>query len=120
MDGPTQKLPELIKDHLTMTGKTQSQLAKASGLSRSRIGQLISDDIQRIPRLDTLEKLARGLNLPLTVVKAAALTSVGLSNEDTEQDLRVEIITRRLSDLPDEDLAYIDIFVSALIQRRHG
>lgn len=73
MDGPTQKLPELIKDHLTMTGKTQSQLAKASGLSRSRIGQLISDDIQRIPRLDTLEKLARGLNLPLTVVKAAAL-----------------------------------------------
>lgn len=73
-------LAQLIEDIQDMSDPRLSLnlIAKRSGLSSSRIHQLVRQDMKTMPDPDTLRALARALRLPLRVVVDAALTSLGL------------------------------------------
>lgn len=58
------KLGEVITARLAETGWTLAQLSERSGLSVSTLCALRMGTRGKRPRTDTLEKLARGLDLP--------------------------------------------------------
>ena len=98
----------------------KTDLARATGLSRSRIIQLLNDAPLRMPRNETLEKLAAGLNIPLSTVTTAALTSVGISSTILDQSERLKRFSSYLDQLTAEDLEYAEIFLAALAAKRRG
>ena len=72
-------LSTLINEYLRTNNLSQTDLVKASGLSRARISQLALGQGESVPRASTLEKLAKGLKLPLSVVQEAALMDSGIA-----------------------------------------
>lgn len=114
------RLNQLIQNHLDATGMNKTDLARATGLSRSRIIQLLNDAPLRMPRNETLEKLAAGLNIPLSTVTTAALTSVGISSTLLDQSERLKRFSSYLDQLTAEDLEYAEIFLAALAAKRRG
>lgn len=99
MSDQTHALSQLLQNHLAATGKSQGDLARESGLSRSRINQLIQQPSGHLPRIETIEKLSRGLALPVSTVKEAALASTGISTETSYRSRRIEALAGRLTDL---------------------
>lgn len=73
-------LAELIEDVLKMSDPplSQRQLAKRSGISPSRVRELLNNEMKNMPDPDTLRGLSRGLRVPLRIVVEKALDSLGL------------------------------------------
>ena len=119
MNAATQvNLAALIRQHQAATGQSYGDIAKASGLSKAKIGQLATVGSPHMPRAETIEKLARGLRLPLAVVQRAAMSSGGLMPKDQEPDERLALLTARLRALSSDDLERVELFVQALAGRR--
>lgn len=72
MTDPTPTLGQLI---LT-SGRSYRDLAEASHLSKSRIGQMAADQIRQLPGVDTIANLAAALGIPADDVEAAALQTI--------------------------------------------
>ena len=72
MTDPTPTLGQLI---LT-SGRSYRDLAEASHLSKSRIGQMAADQIRQLPGVDTIANLATALGIPAEDVEAAALQTI--------------------------------------------
>lgn len=72
MTDPTPTLGQLI---LT-SGRSYRHLAEASGLSKSRIGQMAADQIRQVPTPTTINSLAEALNIPAEDVETAALKTL--------------------------------------------
>lgn len=76
-------LARLIEDVRAAQGWNQSEVGRRSGLSRSRVAQLINDPVKAVPSRDTIMSLARGLGVPPWVVVDAVLESAGLPTRPT-------------------------------------
>lgn len=109
-------LAELIRDHQATSNASYNDLAKATGLSKAKIGQIANGD-SGMPRVETLEKLARGLSLPLSVVKSAAMVSAGMSDVPDDDDPDTAVLVTRFKELPPADRETVRDLVNVLHQR---
>lgn len=118
MDAKPLTLSELIRQHQDNTGDSYSVIARRAGLSKAKIGQLATSDQAHMPRADTIEKLAQGLQLPLRVIQQAAMTSAGITPEGYDTEQRLDLLVASLRELSPEDLDTAAIFIQALQTRR--
>ena len=58
------------------SGRSYRDLAEASHLSKSRIGQMAADQIRQLPGVDTIANLAAALGIPADDVEAAAIQTI--------------------------------------------
>jgi transcriptional regulator with XRE-family HTH domain len=100
-------------------GKSLNDIAKASGLSKAKIGQIADPDSRYQVRAETIQKLARGLRLPVSVVQRAALITAGIADPDqVSRGTQVDLIVHTLSGLNDEDLDLVEAMVEAFVRQR--
>lgn len=103
-------LARLIADRLAERRETPSDVERRTGLHRATVHALMKRELKQTPRPDTLEKLATGLELPLSVVQDAAARSAGyfltdlsaeLEGADADPSLRLLVATARQLDAED-------------------
>lgn len=111
-------LAELIRQHQDTTGESYADIGKKAGLSKAKIGQLAKSDSPHMPRATTLEKLARGLHMPMHVIQQAAMVTAGIDPDPGDPDNRVTLLAARLRDLSPDDFERVELFVLALAGRR--
>ena len=68
----------------------------------------------RPPRSETLEALARGLELPLAVVRKAAAMATGLHVEEAPVDENTAVLIASIEELPVEDRLQVAAFIQSL------
>lgn len=116
-------LARLIHNHQDRTGESYSMIAKRAGLSKAKIGQLANTEQTHMPRMDTLEKIAKGLQLPLRIVQQAALASAGIAPDTYDNEQQIDFLVSILRELSPEDLDTATTLVQALHTRsanKHG
>lgn len=113
-------LADLIRREQDRTGVSYMGIAKASGLSKAKVGQLASPSIKHQIRPETIRRLAVGLRLPLDVVQRAAMVTAGVADEngviDTKAD-RIAILSTRLAELDDATLDTVERMIDGLAPR---
>lgn len=112
-----QSLADLIREHQAQTGDSYGDIARRTGLSKAKVGQLVQPGAEYLVRHETVTKLATGLRLPLITVERAAIVSSGFG--DAVQPDRVRDIADRLELLPDDMLDLVEDFIETL-ERRIG
>jgi transcriptional regulator with XRE-family HTH domain len=111
-------LADLVRDHQDRTGDSYSMIAHRAGLSKAKIGQLANVKATIMPRTDTLERLAKGLNLPFKTVQQAAMTSAGITPEGYPGGDRMDLIVESLRELSPDDLETVSVVIQSLKDRR--
>lgn len=114
-------LAELIHRHQDETGDSYATIAHRAGLSKAKIGQLASATQPHMPRLDTIEKMAAGLKLPLRIVQQAAMASAGLTPDSYDTEQHIDLIVSQLRALDPDQLDTASRLISALrTDRKHS
>ncbi|UVK62574.1 immunity repressor [Arthrobacter phage TaylorSipht] len=114
-------LAELIRQHQAKTGDSYADIARRAGLSKAKIGQLASTTQPHMPRVDTIEKIAAGLRLPIRVVQQAAMASAGiLPAEEYDTEQRVDLIVADLREMTPAQLDTAARLIAALRNERRG
>jgi transcriptional regulator with XRE-family HTH domain len=107
-------LRRLILGRMRERGLSYGDVARKGGLPRSTVYTLATtQNLARPPRPATLDALARGLDVPVSAVRAAAAESTGLHYYDEPQDA-----PERLGD-PERDLLIASIDELTAEDRRH-
>ena len=76
-------LQQLIRQRQAERGWSYGEVARRGGLPRSTVYTLATTrNLTRPPRPDTIDALARGLDVPVAAVRAAAAESTGLHYYD--------------------------------------
>ncbi|MGH8866469.1 MAG: transcriptional regulator [Actinomycetes bacterium] len=117
---PPNPLQRVILDRLRERGWSYGVVARRGGLPRSTVYHLaVTQRLVRPPRPDTLDGLARGLELPIAVVRAAAADATGLhyyeGGEAVDQETAVLIAS--LEELTAEDRRHVAALVESMRRR---
>lgn len=91
---------------------SQDQLAARSGISQSGISAI--EKGKRIPTIETIEMLAKGLRVPVSDLILEE-TKKPVANEGDRLKNEISIL---LDELPQEDLSQLRDFAAYLISRR--
>jgi transcriptional regulator with XRE-family HTH domain len=118
-------LQRLIRQRLHERGWSYGEVARRGGLPRSTVYTLaITRNLARPPRPATLDGLAKGLDVPVSAVRAAAAESTGLHYYDEvpaapEQpgDRERELLIASIDELTPEDRRHVAALVESLRQR---
>ncbi len=116
-EGPL-SLAELIRRHKDATGDSYQDLATKCGLSKSKIGHIATTGAQYQVQRGTIEKLAKGLGLPVRVVQHAALVTAGVADVSDGREMRIDLIASRLALLDDDAVEMIGAMVDAAVRRK--
>lgn len=83
-EGRRNALQQLIAERRAEKGWSYADIARRGRMSRSTVYKLASQDLDGMPRKATVESLARGLGLPVRVVRDAAVKAarMGTFTED--------------------------------------
>jgi transcriptional regulator with XRE-family HTH domain len=127
MEPGTNPLQRLILDRLRERGLSYGDVARRGGLPRSTVYTLATTrNLVRPPRPATLDGLARGLDVPVSVVRAAAAESTGLHYYDDvpvgperSGDPERELLIASIDELTPEDRRHVAALVESL-RRRAG
>lgn len=111
-------LAQLIRQHQDQTGESYAIIARRSGLSKAKVGQLANTEQAHMPRVDTIEKLSKGLGLPLRNVQQAAMASAGIVPAGYDSEQRVDLLAAALKDLGPDDLETAAAVIQSLRERR--
>jgi transcriptional regulator with XRE-family HTH domain len=124
---PVNPLQRLIAGRLQERGLSYGEVARRSGLPRSTIYTLATtQNLVRPPRPATINGLAKGLDLPVSAVRAAAAESTGLHYYDEPRsDLRPvgsgdherELLIASIDELSPEDRRHVAALVESLRNR---
>lgn len=112
-------LQQLIRDRMTDRRWSYGDVARRGSLPRSTVHHLATHDrLVRPPHPSTLAALARGLDVPLDTVRAAAATAAGLLIwPEPVSDPGVDVLVASLSRLTAEDRRHVQALVDSLL---HG
>jgi transcriptional regulator with XRE-family HTH domain len=110
-------LAALVRREQDQSGASYADIAKRSGLSKAKIGQIADPTSRYQLRPETIEKLATGLRLPLPVVRRAALVTAGVAEHHDPRTARTELIVHMLDQLDDDTLAMVEAMVSTAARR---
>src|SRR5580692_5537855 len=119
-------LQRLIQQRLRERGWSYGQVARRGGLPRSTIYTLATTrNLVRPPRPATIDGLARGLEVPVSVVRAAAAESTGMHYYDEPADgprgvpgdQERELLIASIDELSPEDRRHVAALVESLRSR---
>jgi transcriptional regulator with XRE-family HTH domain len=112
-------LQQLISERRRERGWSFADVASRGGMSRSTVYYLATTSpLQRSPSAATLEKLARGLDLPLAIVRRAAAEAVGLHvyvEEERSHDPGLEVLIASVQQLGPEQRQHVAALVRSLL-----
>jgi transcriptional regulator with XRE-family HTH domain len=125
MESGTNPLQRLILDRLRERGLSYGEVARRGGLPRSTVYTLATTrNLVRPPRPATLDGLARGLDLPVSAIRAAAAESTGLHYYDDVSaapehpgDPERELLIASIDELTPEDRRHVAALVESLRRR---
>ena len=118
-------LQQLIRQRQAERGWSYGELARRCGLPRSTVYTLATTrNLTRPPRPDTIDALARGLDVPVAAVRAAAAASTGLHYYDQgpagpehPADRERELLIASIDELTPEDRRHVIALVESLRNR---
>lgn len=118
-------LQHLIQQRLREQGWSYGTVARRGGLPRSTVYTLaITRNLSRPPRPATLDGLAKGLDVPVSAVRAAAAESTGLHYYDDvlaerqqPGDQERELLIASIDELTPEDRRHVAALVESLRKR---
>lgn len=80
------RLGRLIEQRMDQTGWSLNAIARRGGMARQTLSNLMAKpELKQTPRPATLVGLAKGLELPLDMIKEAAAESAGFRVHDVSQ-----------------------------------
>lgn len=92
-------------------------VARRGGISKSTVHHLVSGERPlRMLQSATLRGLARGLELPLDVVRRAAAQSVGIYMYEPEAAPEVDLLIASLQQLSPRDRQHVAALVESLLR----
>ena len=118
-------LQRMIQQRLREQGWSYGEVARRGGLPRSTVYTLATTrNLTRPPRPDTIDALARGLDVPVAAVRAAAAESTGLHYYDQgpagpehPADRERELLIASIDELTPEDRRHVVALVESLRNR---
>src|SRR5258708_1349651 len=117
----TNPLQGLIQRRLREQGWSYREVARRGGLPHSTIHTLATTrNLGRPPRPDTIDALAKGLDVPVSVVRAAAAESTGLHYYDEAPpghqpgDQERDLLIASIDELTPEDRRHVAALVQSL------
>jgi transcriptional regulator with XRE-family HTH domain len=124
-------LQRLIQQRLEERGWSYGDVARRGGLPRSTLYTLATTrNLVRPPRPATIDALARGLDVPVSVVRAAAAESAGLHYyEETTGDQpeagqpgdqERDLLIASIDELSPEDRRHVTALVESLRSKDRG
>ena len=118
-------LQRLIQERLRERGWSYGEVARRGGLPRSTLYTLATTrNLVRPPRPATIDALAKGLDVPVSAVRAAAAESTGLhyydeapAGQDHSGDRERELLIASIDELSPEDRRHVAALVESLRNR---
>ncbi len=111
-------LQELIRTRMAERRWSYADVARQGGLPRSTVHHLATvEELRRPPHPATMEGLARGLEVPLDVVRGAAAAAAGLAAwREPTADPDIEVLVAALSQLSTDDRRHVLALVQSLLK----
>ena len=118
-------LQRLIQQRLREQGWSYGEVARRGGLPRSTVYTLATTrNLVRPPRPATIDALARGLDVPVSAVRAAAAESAGLhyydeapTGQHDPDDRERELLIASIDELSPDDRRHVAALVESLRKR---
>ena len=111
-------LQRLILDRMHERSWSYGTVARRGNMSRSTLHHIATmASSPRPPRPDTLEALARGLDLPLALVRGAAAESAGLHVDEVALDSETAVLVASLGELTPDDRRHVAALIDSLRTR---
>jgi transcriptional regulator with XRE-family HTH domain len=118
-------LQRLIQERLQERGWSYGEVARRGGLPRSTLYTLATTrNLVRPPRPATIDGLARGLDVPVSMVRTAAADSTGLHYYDDgpggrgePADRQRDLLIASIDELTPEDRRHVAALVESLRNR---
>jgi transcriptional regulator with XRE-family HTH domain len=115
-------LQRLIQERLRERGWSYGDAARRGGLPRSTLYTLATTrNLTRPPRPATIDALAKGLDVPVSAVRAAAAESTGLhyygeaqAGPEAPGDRERELLIASIDELTPEDRRHVAALVESL------
>jgi transcriptional regulator with XRE-family HTH domain len=114
----------LIRQRLSERGWSYGEVARRGGLPRSTVYTLATTrNLVRPPRPATIDALARGLDVPVSAVRAAAAASTGLHYYDEaaagqeRADPERDLLIASIDELSPDDRRHVAALVQSLRNR---
>jgi transcriptional regulator with XRE-family HTH domain len=122
---PFNPLQRLIQQRLRERGWSYGEVARRGGMPRSTVYTLATTrNLGRPPRPATIDALAKGLDVPVSAVRAAAAESTGLhyydespAGQDNPGDRERELLIASIDELTPEDRRHVAALVESLRNR---
>lgn len=110
-------LQQLIRTRMAELNLSYAQVARRGGLPRSTVHHLASNHRPgRVPNPRTLERLAIGLEVPLTAVQSAAAAAAGFDlHKEPVDDPEIEVLVASLAKLSPQDRRHVAALVQSLL-----
>lgn len=110
-------LARLIAEVRESSGDSYADIADRGGMPRSTVHKLATAELTGLPKRETLERLARGLNVPVEIVTQAAHTSTGYHvYAEATPDATTQVLIANISRLDPDQRAAVAALVQRLIQ----
>jgi transcriptional regulator with XRE-family HTH domain len=124
-DQAVNPLQRLIFQRLRERGWSYGEVARRGGLPRSTVYTLATTrNLVRPPRPATIDALAKGLDVPVSAVRAAAAESTGLhyydglpAGPEPPADRERELLIASIDELTPEDRRHVAALVESLRSR---
>ena len=121
-------LQRLIQQRLRERNWSYGEVARRGGLPRSTVYTLATTrNLVRPPRPATIDALARGLDVPVSLVRAAAAESTGLhyyddapAGPDRPGDQERDLLIASIDELSAEDRRHVAALVESLRKKATG
>src|ERR1700749_3421897 len=118
-------LQRLIQERLRDRGWSYGEVARRGGLPRSTVYTLATTrNLTRARRPATIDALAKGLDVPVSAVRAAAAESTGLhyydqvpAGQEHPGDQERELLIASIDELTPEDRRHVAALVESLRNR---
>ena len=122
VDQDLNPLQHLIHQRLRERGWSYGEVARRGGLPRSTVYTLATTrNLARPPRPATIDALARGLDVPVSAVRAAAAESAGLhyydeapTGQHDPDDRERELLIASIDELSPDDRRHVAALVESL------
>jgi len=125
LEYPVNPLQRLILQRLRERGWSYGEVARRGGLPRSTVYTLATTrNLTRPPRPATIDALAKGIDVPVSAVRAAAAESTGLhyyddapAGRERPGDQERDLLIASIDELTPEDRRHVVALVESLRNR---